>query len=273
MFGGATILKVLGGAALVYAAFVAVVAFSQDSLIFPRWAMGSGTTPLPPEAARLTVRAASGEELQGVHLPGTTDASAPVLLGFGGNAWDADALALYLRSVFPEHDIVTFHFRGYGPSEGRPSASALIADAPLLHDAVAERLTPRPIIPVGLSIGAGPAAEIAAGRDVAGMILVTPFDSLRSMAQTHYPWLPVRWLLRHRMEIAEAVARSEVPTAIITAERDSIVPARRSAPVRTAARNLVLDRVIAGAGHNDLYQHPDFRAAMAAALERIEAAG
>jgi pimeloyl-ACP methyl ester carboxylesterase len=61
-----------------------------------------------------------------------------------------------------------------------------------------------------------------------------------------------------------------IPTALIIAERDFVVPARHSAPLRSAIQNLVFERVI-DAGHNDIYDHPAFEAAMQEALARIEA--
>jgi ribosomal protein S3 len=39
------------------------------------------------------------------------------------------------------------------------------------------------------------------------------------------------------------------------------------------APNLVFERIIAEAGHNDLYDRPAFRQAMQEALSRIRAAG
>ena len=61
------------------------------------------------------------------------------------------------------------------------------------------------------------------------------------------------------------------PTAVIVADRDKVVPARRSAPLLRAASNLVFARTI-DAGHNDLYDHPHFAEAMREALAAIEAA-
>ena len=62
---------------------------------------------------------------------------------------------------------------------------------------------------------------------------------------------------------------ANVPTALIIAERDTLVPKRRSAPLRAAIENLVFERAI-DAGHNDLYDHPDFAKAAREALVRIE---
>lgn len=259
-------------AAAALTAFVALLALAQTALIFPRWAMVGTAPALPPEARRLTVRAETGETLIGIDLPAIDPLpEAPVILGFGGNAWPAEALALYLRQALPGHRVVVFHYRGYGPSEGRPSAHALLGDAFAVHDSLAADGAGS-VVALGLSIGAGPAAHLAAGRDLAGVILVTPFDSLTELARSHYPWAPVRWLLRHRMDVAGDLAQVRAPVALIAAGRDTIVPAARTAPLRGAARNLVLDAVIDSAGHNDLYDHPDFLAALREAVGRITAA-
>ena len=50
-----------------------------------------------------------------------------------------------------------------------------------------------------------------------------------------------------------------MPVAIIAAERDEIVPAERTDALRERVRNLVFDRTIAGAGHNDIYARSDFQ--------------
>jgi uncharacterized protein len=55
--------------------------------------------------------------------------NAPTLLGFGRNAWNAKATALTLHRLFPDRDAVAFHYRGYAPSNGRPSAEALMSDS------------------------------------------------------------------------------------------------------------------------------------------------
>ncbi len=243
--------------------FIALLALAQTALIFPRWAMPGQGVALPAEARMREVTAGSGHRLEGIELPGT-DPDAPIILGFGGNAWPADALALALHRWLPAHRVVVFHYRGYGPSEGRPSARALLEDALVIHDA----LEAEAIVAVGLSIGAGPAAHLAAARDLAGLVLVTPFDSLTELARSHYPWAPVRMLLRHRMDVAGDLAQTRAPVAIIAGARDTIVPPERTAPLREVAGRLVLDRVIE-AGHNDLYDHPDFAPALRAALARI----
>ena len=128
--------------------------------------------------------------------------------------------------------------------------------------------TPEPIVAVGFSIGSGVAAYLARHRPVAGLILVTPFDSLEALARDLYWWAPVRLLMRHHMPTIEFAHGSRAPTALITAARDGVVPGRRSAPLRAANANLLFQRVI-DAGHNDLYDRPAFSAAIREALGKI----
>ena len=112
-------------------------------------------------------------------------------MGFGGNAWNAKVTALTLHNLLPDHDVVAFHYRGYAPSSGRPSARALLSDALVAFDYLQQALAHERIVLVGLSIGSGVAAYLARHRPVAGLILVTPFDSLETSARDLYWWAPV----------------------------------------------------------------------------------
>lgn len=281
----ATLLKIAGMLAGGYLALVALMALTQTATLFPRWAV-TPPPPLPPEAETLRIRRPGGVELHGLRLPARPEAGAPAaegtgappVLGFGGNAWNAADMALFLQRHLPGHDILAFHYRGYPPSTGRPSAAALAEDALAIHDHLAAQGLPAPVV-VGFSIGTGPAATLAAERPTAGAILVTPFDSLTELARAHYPWAPVRLLLRHRMEPAADLRRAGVPIALIAAARDGIVPPARTEALRRAladpapdpAPGIVFDRTLP-AGHNDLYAHPDFGPALRAAMDSLRAA-
>ena len=242
----------------------------QSHLIFPTHAVPSAG-PLPEGAERLSATTPDGKELIGVHIPAdepSTDGT--VILGFGGNAWNAQDVAEYLHELFPDEDVVAFHYRGYAPSQGSPSAEALIADAPLIYDMVFERLAPKRIIAVGFSIGTGVAAQLAAVRKLDGLILVTPFDSLKAVAQSMYPWLPIGPFFDHDIDAAGPLERGRVPLAVIAAQRDEIVAPERTEALRKRARNIVFDQVIERAGHNDIYARSDFHDAMREAFDRLK---
>jgi pimeloyl-ACP methyl ester carboxylesterase len=263
---------VLIAAALVYAAIAGVMYASQTAMLFPTGMVPGSPAVLPAGAERLRLAAKDGDTLAGLRLPGP-DERAPLVLGFGGNAWNADHLAVFLRELSPDAEIVTFHYRGYRPSTGKPSAAAILEDAGAIHDALVPQGSVRRVYAVGLSLGAGIAAHLARERPLAGLVLVSPFDSLAAVAQGHYVWLPVRLLFRHDIDAARAMAAHERPTALIRAERDTIVPPRRTEALLPAIRRLVRHHVIAGADHNDLYDRSEFATAYRDAFAAVRTAG
>jgi pimeloyl-ACP methyl ester carboxylesterase len=264
------IISLLIFALLGYGAIAAALFFSQTSIIFPtRLVPPAG--PLPARAERLEFTAPDGVRLEGVLIPPARASVGPrvAILGFAGNASNAAAIAEFLADLYPEHPVIGFHYRGYRPSGGVPSAAALLDDAPLIHDLVRERLQPDRIVAVGISIGSGVAAGLAGRRPLDGLVLVTPFDSVRAVAQGQFPWLPVSLLIRHDLPSSETLARTDVPVAIVAAERDGVIPPRHTRALARATRKLVYDVTLAGAQHNDIAFHPEFRTSMRQALEHV----
>jgi pimeloyl-ACP methyl ester carboxylesterase len=259
-----------------YLAVVGVIWAIQDRLLFPADLAAQGGTPVSPDAKRITLPAADGVTLHGVKLspPATPMVGRVVILGFGGNAWNAESAAVYLYTLYPQAEVVVFHYRGYAPSTGRASVDTLVADAPMIYDKIAEEIraeTPGVrIVAAGFSIGSGVAVHLARERKLDGLILVTPFDSLAELAAHHFPWLPARSLIRNSMNNAMLLRGLNVPTAILAAEHDEIIPRERTSEMRGAAQRLVYSRTMKDAGHNDIYDHPDFAHAMREALAAIE---
>ena len=241
----------------------------QAQAIFPTHAVGSAG-PLPRGAEQVQIKSADRDTLHGVHIP-PSDSRKPVtlILGFAGNAWNSQDAATFLHQVYPSAHVVAFHYRGYRPSGGTPSAKALIADAPLVHDFAVGLVKPERTVAAGFSIGSGVAAQLANMRPLDGIILVTPFDSLKAAAADLYPMLPVSLLFRHEMNSADALRRSSVPVALIAAADDRLIGPARTEALRRSVGNLVFDHTIARAGHNDIYERSDFHQAMREALEAI----
>ena len=242
----------------------------QSHLIFPTHAVPQAGA-WPAGAERLSLTAADGKELVGIRIPpDTAPGDRTLILGFGGNAWNAQDVAQYLHELFPDQEVVAFHYRGYAPSRGSPSAEALMSDAPLVYDLAVQTMRPKRIIAVGFSIGSGIAARLAAERKIDGLILVTPFDSLKAVAQSMYPWLPIGPFFDHEIDAASALRKVDVPVAIIAAQHDEIVPGARTAALKEHVRQLAFDRTVAGAGHNDIYARSDFHDAMHEAIDRLK---
>src|SRR3954449_1680347 len=200
---------------------------AQDALIFPRYAVGPAAYELPPGTERIELRTPEGHRLVG-NLVRAWEPSRGLLLGFTGNAWHADDFTVFLAHRLRDVDIAAFHYRGYAPSEGLPGEAAITDDAVAAYDYLVRRLRPARVLLAGFSIGSGVAAALAARRPAAGLLLVTPFDSIEAVARARYPWLPVGRLLRHPFRSDRHLADLDLPTAVIIASHDRMVPAART---------------------------------------------
>lgn len=220
---------------------VAVFALQRSLIYFPQpgvAAQGTSTLVLPADDARVvaTVRPHAGPS---------------AVIYFGGNAENVAYSLPGLAAAFPSHAIYLMNYRGYGGSSGQPSEDALFADALALFDQVSAAHSR--VVVVGASLGSGVAVYLASQRPVERLVLVTPFDSLQSLAQSHYPFLPVRWLLRDKYESWRYAPQVTAPTLLIAAEHDEIIP--RASTERLHARfraGLATLEVIAGANHNSV---------------------
>jgi hypothetical protein len=225
--------------------------------------------PRVPE--RLELATPGGDVLRGMLFrasPGSTD----LVIGFGGNTQDAEVLGQDLAARLPHADLVVFHYRGYGPSTGRPSEAAVYADALAIYDAMALRLRPARTFAVGISLGSSVASYLSKHRLLAGMVLVTPFDSIAAIAKEQYFWVPVGLLLHQRFESVEHMGANQTPVAMIAAEDDRVVRPQRTAALRKQIANLVFDRTLAGASHATINNLPAYGITFKEAFEALDRA-
>lgn len=226
--------------ALMYLGLCAALFVFQRSLIyFPQ--------PCPPEAeARAVPLTADGARLL---VTVREHEGRGAVLYFGGNAEIVPLTVPELAQAFPGRALYLPHYRGYCGSTGSPSEDSLLSDALAAYDMV--RAAHDDIVVVGRSLGSAMAVHVAGRRTVSGLMLVTPFDSLETVAARHYPFFPVRLLLRDRFDSRSRAAGVAAPTLILAAERDEIVPPESARRLRDAFRpGLARMVVVPGAGHN-----------------------
>ncbi|MCI0686249.1 MAG: lysophospholipase, partial [Sporichthyaceae bacterium] len=107
------------------------------------------------------------------------------------------------------------------------------------------------IIYVGESLGSAVVTELATEHPPAGLVLRSPFVDLAAVGRHHYPFLPVRALLRDRFPVADLVGSIRAPTIVVYGTADTVVPAAQSRAVASRAGNLVRLVAVEGADHND----------------------
>jgi pimeloyl-ACP methyl ester carboxylesterase len=147
------------------------------------------------------------------------------VLYFGGNAERIEDRRADFAKWFPHSSTYLVPYRGYGASEGTPTEADILEDALAVFDQVQARQPGAKIVVIGRSLGSAVASYVASRRPVAKLVLVTPFDSMANVAQSHYPWLPVRWLLQDRYDQAAYLAKYKGLLLIVRAGNDDVVPA------------------------------------------------
>jgi pimeloyl-ACP methyl ester carboxylesterase len=213
----------------------------------------------PPREAAFTAPRTSSLAVSGavIRIAERPFAGNRAVIYLGGNAEDVSASLPLLDQAFPEHALYLMHYRGYAGSTGKPSEQALVADALLLFDRVAAAHPE--VVVVGRSLGTGVALQLAGRRPVHRLVLVTPCDSILGLAEQQFPWFPVRWLLKDKYESWRYAERIDVPTLVLAAEHDELIPAWSTQRLMSRFKPGVASmRVIAGVGHNTISASPAY---------------
>lgn len=213
--------------------------FFQEKLLFPL----TGVSPKVLQWARQTwpdsevmITAPDGVLLHGWYLqPNQPRDKFPLLIYFGGNAEDITSFLIY-KDYFFNWGILTINYRGYGLSEGKPTEPQLFADALFLYDRFAKQpeIDSRYIVVVGRSLGSGVAVYLASQRQLAGVILVSPYDSITAIAQEVYPYVPVSWLLKHPFNSLALAPQINTPVLGLIADNDTLIAPQHSKKLLSA---------------------------------------
>jgi len=148
--------------------------------------------------------------------------------------------------------VLLMDYRGYGGNPGTPSEAGLALDALAAVEKLDELgYPPERLIYFGESLGTGVVAALQAEWPPAGLVLRSPFTELADVGAAHYPFLPVRLLLRDRFPVLDHITESRVPLTVIFGDDDSVVPTHLSDRVADRAPALFERVVLEGADHND----------------------
>jgi hypothetical protein len=237
--------------------------FTQERLIFfpqrldERVALGIQRSFPRSEAFELVVD--DGVQLRGWLVDGPPRRPWPLIMYFGGNAEELSWLVSEFSRV-PDWAALLVNYRGYGLSQGQPSEQALYRDALALYDQVTRRadIDSRRVVAIGRSLGTGVATYLASQRPIAGVVLISPYDSLVQVARRAYPFLPVDLLLRHRFESAARAPSIHAPLLALAAAQDELIRPERSRRLVQAWGGPAQLEVLDGVDHNSIHLHADY---------------
>jgi uncharacterized protein len=239
--------------ALVAVVMVALVWAFQRRLVFlPGGPPTVTASEVLAGASQVELHTDDGLTLRAWHAPATGPARNATVMVLPGNAGSRAGRVPLARAVAARgFDVVLLDYRGYGGNPGSPTEEGLAADARAAHRYLVDErgVDPGRVLLWGESLGAAVAVRLARERTVGGLVLRSPFTSLADVAAVHYPFLPVRLLLRDRFPVREQVAGVGVPVVVVAGGADEVVPREQSLAVADAAGATVVE--VAGARHND----------------------
>lgn len=118
---------------------------------------------------------------------------------------------------------------------------------------------PEQIVVQGESLGSAVAADLAARRPCAGLILECPFTSLPDMGAHTVPWIGRFFVFGFNTR--EKVRRVHVPVLVMHGDRDDMVPYEMGRAVYEAANQPKQFWTVEGAKHVDIVEAagPEYR--------------
>jgi hypothetical protein len=180
---------------------------------------------------------------------------------FHGNAGTAADRGYYLTALSAlGYRVILAEYPGYGARKGALGEKSFVDDAREMIR-IASKQYREPLFLLGESLGCGVAAGAAAdpALKIDGILLITPWDTLRSVAKSHFPWLPVGLFLKDRYDNPENLRSFRGKIAVVGAERDDIVPIRHAHALFRLLTGEKRMWVLPATGHNDWPMRIDSR--------------
>ncbi len=177
-----------------------------------------------------------------------------LILYFHGNAGSLESWGHAAREIVAQTNwqVWILDYPGYGKSDGSISSEKQLHQiAAAFYSAAAAEFPGAKIVPYGRSIGSGLALKLAVDNPVAGVILESPYLSLKKLAKVIFPWAPL-FLLKYNFPNEEWIKSVRGPIYIVHGDRDEIIPYEQGKALGVSAKSFV---TVPGGGHNDLSSH------------------
>ena len=228
--------------------------FQRRLIYFPGPAHAGQASEVIPSGRDVTLRTSDRLQLGAWFFPAGPAGRGVTVLVANGNAGNRSMRAPLAQALARAGlSVLLFDYRGFGGNPGTPTEEGLARDARAAYLFLVDEAGVRPdrLVYYGESLGAAVATRLAAELAPAGLVLRSPFVDLASVGRVHYPFLPVRPLLKDRYPVADLLSSVAVPTTVVYGTRDTVVPAEQSRAVAAAAPGTALLVAIEGADHND----------------------
>ncbi len=220
------------------------------------------------DVTEINIRAQDGTFLSGWLVNKSNE---NVVYYFGGNAEEVSFMIEQVQEI-KDSAFVLINYRGYGESGGEPSQKKLFSDSLTVYDYFQKEYDYSNIVIMGRSLGTGIALNLASKRATDGVILVTPYDSMVNLAkeQNILRYFPVGLLLHEKYESNRIAEKIKVPTLILMAQNDTVVPNKNTNNLMTKFGDNAKMIKIPDTGHNSISQVDEYWASLEGFLIKVQ---
>ncbi len=212
--------------------------------------------PKELEARKLPFEDAHFESADGTQLHGWfVDHPNPsaIALFCHGNAGNISSRGDTLLMLRERHNIavLTFDYRGYGKSGGKPDEQGILEDARAARRWLAQRkgIPESEILLMGRSLGGAVAVDLASKDGARGLVLASTFNSLPDVASRKFPWLPCRLAMSQRFDSESKIKNYQGPLLQSHGDHDRLIPIDLAKKLHRAHPGPKQFVVIEGGGH------------------------
>lgn len=244
------VIKVLVLAVIFYVGICAFMFFRQERLLFP-----AHLAPASVDQNYTTFKTEDSVLLETKVFPSETENNKSMVILFSGNAQNAILAGDGIWKGFEKNiNLATMNFRNYGYSQGMPTEKNIFKDAVAFTKFIKSEYPAEKIYLMGISLGTGVASYVASQIDVDGVILMTPYDSIKNVAKAQYPFLPIEWLIKHPFDTTIHIQSVKAPVAIIRAGDDRVILSERTDNLVKYIPNLVYDYSVPNMEHTEILE-------------------
>jgi len=234
----------------------------QGIIVFPAPKLSEGATAVSAKISNvenLELKMKDGNVLRGWFVKNQNSTKSNLLIYFGANGEELSNV-IPRMSKFENWSIALINYRGYGASEGTPREEALFSDSLEIYDYFSKRedINSSNIVVMGRSIGTGVATYLASKRNAKSVILVSPYETLTSVAKEKCPIYPISLILKDKFDSLDIAPSVKVPVYILVGSEDKLIPVWHSKKLGEAWGGKVKFEEISGAGHNSIDDGDDY---------------
>lgn len=167
-----------------------------------------------------------------------------------GNGGQAADRVYALHAFSPRDAVYIVEYPGYGRRAGKPSKASLDRAVRQAYLSLRNAYPDKRVCVVAESIGSGPASLLVQQpKPPDKLVLVVPFDTLKSVASEHAPSLLVGLVLGKTWDNVAALRNFKGSVDIYGARDDTVIPVQHA---KVLAESLPQARfILLAGGHND----------------------